>query len=165
MESEKDLQRYLDDINQDIQKKVEYLTSNIGQKIKIIYHGGSQPGSVREIHIVKVDADEVRARKEGERVIKWFKTEKIEIISEHKDIDCVSTKQLKSRQKAYLLKKIQKGEKIKLVIEILPEKVGTKCCYFKGIIFKGRIDDEVFQRFYFDDFEIGKKNELIYKPK
>ena len=50
-----------------------------GQVIGIIYHGGSQPGSFREISPVKIDNNKVRARCYASNTVKTFNIDKIEL--------------------------------------------------------------------------------------
>jgi len=48
--------------------------------IKIIYHGGSQPGTAREISPIKINGDKVRARCYAANAVKVFSLEKMELI-------------------------------------------------------------------------------------
>lgn len=52
---------------------------NTGEVIRIVYHGGSQPGTVREIGPIKVSETEVVAEELASGVVKTFKLERIEI--------------------------------------------------------------------------------------
>jgi len=53
--------------------------ANTGEVIRIIYHGGSQPGTVREIGPISVSASEVRAHDLASGIAKTFKLAKIEL--------------------------------------------------------------------------------------
>jgi|HubBroStandDraft_6_1064221.scaffolds.fasta_scaffold420898_1 hypothetical protein len=50
-----------------------------GQLIGIIYHGGSQPGSYREIAPLQINGDKVRARCYTSNAVKAFSLDKIEL--------------------------------------------------------------------------------------
>jgi hypothetical protein len=50
-----------------------------GQLIGIIYHGGSQPGSYREIAPLQINGDKVRARCYTSNAVKMFSLDKIEL--------------------------------------------------------------------------------------
>lgn len=50
-----------------------------GERVKIIYHGGSQPGAQREIAPIKVTETEIRARCYKSNSVKIFKIKKIEL--------------------------------------------------------------------------------------
>jgi len=50
-----------------------------GEVIRIIYHGGSQPGSVREITAIKVSDSDVQARDLAVGAVRTFKLAKIEL--------------------------------------------------------------------------------------
>lgn len=49
-----------------------------GELVSVIYHGGSQPGTVREIRPIRIEADHVWAYDGGEQAKKFF-TVKIEL--------------------------------------------------------------------------------------
>jgi len=53
-----------------------------GEVVRIIYHGGSQPGTVRSISIIAVTELEVRARDLAVGLAKTFKLAKIELAEE-----------------------------------------------------------------------------------
>jgi hypothetical protein len=53
--------------------------SENGEVVRIIYHGGSQPGTVRSISIIAISELEVRARDLAVGIDKIFKLEKIEL--------------------------------------------------------------------------------------
>jgi predicted DNA-binding transcriptional regulator YafY len=55
--------------------------ANSGEAIRIVYHGGSQPGTVREISPVSVTDNEVSARDLATGIVKTFKLAKIAIPS------------------------------------------------------------------------------------
>ena len=50
-----------------------------GEVVRIIYHGGSQPGTVRAISPIEVSKSEVRARDLAVGIAKTFKLAKIEL--------------------------------------------------------------------------------------
>jgi hypothetical protein len=50
-----------------------------GQLIGIIYHGGSQPGSYREIAPLQINGDKVRSRCYTSNAVKMFSLDKIEL--------------------------------------------------------------------------------------
>lgn len=50
-----------------------------GEVVRIIYHGGSQPGTVRSVSIIAVSELEVRARDLAVGSVKTFKLEKMEL--------------------------------------------------------------------------------------
>jgi predicted DNA-binding transcriptional regulator YafY len=50
-----------------------------GEVINIKYHGGSQPGSIRQISPISVNGDDVRARCLATNRVKVFKISKMEI--------------------------------------------------------------------------------------
>lgn len=52
---------------------------NIGETINIIYHGGSQPGSLRQILPISINDDDVRARCLSTNRVKIFKLSKMEL--------------------------------------------------------------------------------------
>lgn len=50
-----------------------------GEVLRIVYHGGSQPGTVRAISPVTVAATEVQARDLATGIVKTFKLKKVEL--------------------------------------------------------------------------------------
>lgn len=60
---------------------IEKLTEAIetGEVLSIIYHGGSQPGAVRQLSPIKVTHREVRAREIETGIVKTFLVAKIEL--------------------------------------------------------------------------------------
>jgi hypothetical protein len=62
-------------------QKVKDLTSaaKAGQVIRIVYHGGSQPGTVREVSPIVVATEEMRARDMTSGIVKTFLLSKVEI--------------------------------------------------------------------------------------
>jgi hypothetical protein len=52
-----------------------------GEIVRIIYHGGSHPGSSREIAPIAIDGTKVRARCYDSNAVKEFKIDKIELVS------------------------------------------------------------------------------------
>lgn len=67
-----------------------------GEIIKIIYHGGSQPGTAREISPIKINGKKVQARCYTSNAVKYFMIEKIELI----DIDDHTTPSWQPGKKA-----------------------------------------------------------------
>ncbi len=63
-----------------------------GEILTIIYNGGSQPGTKRNIVPVKVDATDVRAREADTGAQKVFKIEKIVLVTEGGNGDAVAGK-------------------------------------------------------------------------
>ena len=51
-----------------------------GEILSVIYHGGSQPGSVRQLSPIKVTSREVRARDVSSNAVKTFLVAKMELI-------------------------------------------------------------------------------------
>ena len=51
-----------------------------GEILSVIYHGGSQPGSVRQLSPIKVTSREVRARDASSNAVKTFLVAKMELI-------------------------------------------------------------------------------------
>ena len=52
-----------------------------GEILSVIYHGGSQPGSVRQLSPIKVTSRDVRAREVSSGAVKTFLVEKMELES------------------------------------------------------------------------------------
>lgn len=57
--------------------------SEAGEIITIVYNGGSQPGTKRQISPIKVTQREVRARDMAANEVKTFLVSKLEIVSEN----------------------------------------------------------------------------------
>jgi len=57
-----------------------------GERLTIVYHGGSQPGTAREIGVIRVTPLEVRARCYASNTVKTFKVSKIEIVGDEEVI-------------------------------------------------------------------------------
>jgi predicted DNA-binding transcriptional regulator YafY len=51
-----------------------------GEVLKVRYHGGSQPGALREIAPISVNGDKVRARCYSSDAVKTFVIGKVEIV-------------------------------------------------------------------------------------
>ena len=66
---------------------VQALESSIeaGEILVVAYHGGSKPGSVREIAPISIKNGKVRARCYSSNAVKTFIAEKIEILNSHED--------------------------------------------------------------------------------
>lgn len=67
-------------VSQDTNELRERLKQAIhtGEVLSIIYHGGSQPGALRQIAPIEIDDDKVRARCYMSKAIKTFSLNKIE---------------------------------------------------------------------------------------
>lgn len=55
-----------------------------GEVLGVIYHGGSQPGTLREISPISIKGGKVRARCFSSQTVKLFDIEKITIVDEEK---------------------------------------------------------------------------------
>lgn len=55
--------------------------------LRIKYHGGSQPGAVRDIAPIEIMGDKIRARCYASNAVKTFMVEKIEILEGDGEID------------------------------------------------------------------------------
>lgn len=55
-----------------------------GEFIKIVYNGGSQKGTIRELLIVNIEGDKIRARTSSSRATKSYLISKIELYDEKK---------------------------------------------------------------------------------
>lgn len=60
-------------------EKILIAAIETGEVINIKYHGGSQPGSIRQIYPVSVNGDNVRARCLATNRVKVFKLSKMKI--------------------------------------------------------------------------------------
>lgn len=63
----------------DVQEKLQEATES-GEVLKVKYHGGSQPGSIRDIAPISVKSGKVRARCYTSNAVKTFSIDKIEIL-------------------------------------------------------------------------------------
>ncbi len=67
-----------------------------GEIIKIIYHGGSHPGLVREVAPIRVEGDKVRARCYTSKGVKAFFISKIQLVGDEATLDQKQFDQLHS---------------------------------------------------------------------
>lgn len=74
-----------------------------GEVLKIVYNGGSQPGSVREIVVTALKEDSIRAAAIGSTLSKEFKINKIEIYDEtlHKSAELYTSGKKKIKYSNY----------------------------------------------------------------
>lgn len=63
----------------DVHKQLQEATSS-GVVLKVKYHGGSQPGSIRDIAPISIKSGKVRARCYTSNAVKTFSIDKIEIL-------------------------------------------------------------------------------------
>lgn len=61
------------------------VAAKAGEVVRIIYHGGSQPGTVREIYPIRVATLEISARDLATDIVKTFKLAKIELVDDVTD--------------------------------------------------------------------------------
>ena len=67
-----------------LQRRLE-IAAKAGEVVRIIYHGGSQPGTVREISPIRVATLEILARDLATDIVKTFKLAKIELVEDATD--------------------------------------------------------------------------------
>jgi len=153
----------------DVQEKLQEATES-GEILKVKYHGGSQPGSIRDIAPISVKSGKVRAHCYTSNAVKTFSIEKIEVLeggavqkettwdkSKENIVNYNSLEQLR-------IEKISELESLSWHVEFSDTSLSLHRRFKNGTPLKGADVSIDFEEFDYDyvageDGEIHKENE------